>query len=126
MQKRQERQRGGTSRFGSVCYNMLTSRIQNRSRVGALSGDARLFSCPEKEANMPKTLREHRAVQGVTLRELAKASGVAATTLLYIDKSTRKPNCSTMRAVASALEVGVRDVAEFDAALDARLKEAAA
>ncbi len=72
-----------------------------------------------------KPLRELRVEQMQTYRELAHASGVSVSTLMYIEKGTRQAHFGTMLAVASALDVGVRDVSEFNAALDKRLSNAA-
>ncbi len=55
-----------------------------------------------------------------TYRDLAKASGVAATTVMAVERGTRRPHFATMAAVAGALGVPVREVSEFDDALESR------
>jgi transcriptional regulator with XRE-family HTH domain len=52
-------------------------------------------------------LRERRAL---TLRELAKMSGVAADTINQIELGHRKPRPSTLRKLARALEVDVEEL----------------
>lgn len=74
---------------------------------------------------MPKPLREHRIEQMQTYRDLAEASGVAVTTIMAVERGTRRAHFATMLAVAGALDVSVREIAEFATALHSRLTEAA-
>jgi transcriptional regulator with XRE-family HTH domain len=75
---------------------------------------------------MRKTLREHRIDRMKTYRGLADASGVAVTTITAVERSTRRPHFATMSAIAGALGVPVRSVAEFDDVLEARVSSEAA
>ncbi len=74
---------------------------------------------------MSKTLREHRIDGMLTYRDLAEASGVAVTTIMSLERGIRRPHFATMVAVAGALDVSVREIAEFDLALEAKLSDAA-
>lgn len=74
---------------------------------------------------MHKTLKEHRIEQMQTYRDLADASGVAVTTIMALERGTRRAHFATMLAVAGALGLNVRDIAEFDLALEGKLTEAA-
>ena len=72
-----------------------------------------------------KSLRECRLDRLLSIRELAKRSGVTAKTIVDLEYGRRRPHYETMRQLCSALGVEAGDVAEFAAALGERGKDAA-
>jgi transcriptional regulator with XRE-family HTH domain len=69
-------------------------------------------------------LAELRERRGLTLRELSKMSGVSPDTINQIELGHRKARPSTLRKLARALEVDIKDFFE-DEELTARPKEQA-
>lgn len=68
---------------------------------------------------MRRSLRAWRAERMLTQRALAEAVGVKRhATIADIEAGRRTPRLGTMQRIADALEVEVRDVAEFSDALD--------
>jgi transcriptional regulator with XRE-family HTH domain len=55
-------------------------------------------------------LRHIRAERGLTLRDLAQASGVSKDTISEIERGVRKPHPTTVGKLAKALEVEVADL----------------
>lgn len=76
---------------------------------------------------MQKTLREHRIDNLLTYRGLAEQASCSTTTLLAVERGcgARRPHFGTMVAIAKALGVEVREITEFDAALNSKMAEAA-
>ncbi len=72
-----------------------------------------------------KPLADHRREHMVTMRDLSAAAGVCVPTIIRIEHRRAKPHYRTMRKIAAALNVGVRDIQEFDHALASRISEAA-
>ena len=64
-------------------------------------------------ASGSRSLRELRAERLLTIRELARQAGVAATTIHAIETGARPPGRRIIRRVAAALKVEPGDVAEF-------------
>lgn len=60
-----------------------------------------------------RPLRELRAERMLTIRDLARLAGVAATTIYEVEEGTRPPGLRVIRRIAGALEVEPDDVAEF-------------
>ena len=54
---------------------------------------------------MKLRLKELREAQCLSQRDLAVSSGVAATTILYLEHGKRSPSFRTIRALAKALGV---------------------
>ena len=72
-----------------------------------------------------KTLREWRLDRLLSVRELAKRSGVTAKTIVDLEYARRTPHYETMRQLCGVLGVAPGEVAEFAAALEERGKDAA-
>ena len=72
-----------------------------------------------------RTLKILRVDKMMTVRALASASGVSPTTLVKLEHGRVRPHYSTMLAIAGALGVHPREIAEFDAALNRKIAEAA-
>ena len=60
-----------------------------------------------------RPLRELRAERLLTIRDLARLAGVAATTIYEVEEGTRPPGRRVIRRIAAALELEPADVAEF-------------
>ncbi len=56
------------------------------------------------------TLRELRERNALSQRDLARLAGVAANTVLDVEKGRRRPRPSTRRKLAKALDVLPRDI----------------
>ena len=67
-----------------------------------------------------RTLREWRAERLLTIRDLARLAGVAASTVYLIEARRAMPRPATMRAIAAALGVKAAQVAEFRRAIETR------
>jgi transcriptional regulator with XRE-family HTH domain len=63
-------------------------------------------------------LRRLRRLQGWSLRDLARESGVAVDTVLDLEHRARLPRPSTMRKIAAALGVQIAEIDEFREADD--------
>jgi transcriptional regulator with XRE-family HTH domain len=59
---------------------------------------------------MLERLREIRELNGYSQRDLAKESGVAPNTISAVERGERKAFPSTLRKLAAALGVEVRDL----------------
>ena len=60
-----------------------------------------------------RSLRDVRAERLLTIRDLARAAGVAAVTIHEIEMGTRVPGPRVTRRISAALGVPLDDVAEF-------------
>lgn len=58
-------------------------------------------------------LRQLRRLKGWTQQELARRAGVTEQTVVRLEAGQGEPRVSTMRAVAEALGVEIRQVDEF-------------
>ncbi len=67
-----------------------------------------------------RPLREWRAERLLTIRDLARLAGVAPSTVYLIEAGRSAPHPTTMRAIAAALNMDPRQVAEFRRAIAAR------
>ena len=56
------------------------------------------------------TLRELREREALSQRDLARLAGIAANTVLDVEKDRRRPRPSTRRKLAKALNVLPRDI----------------
>ena len=65
------------------------------------------------------TLRELRADQVLTIRELAQQAGMAPSSIYLIEAQRATPRMTTMRRLATALGVAPEAVAELRQAIDA-------
>ena len=73
-----------------------------------------------------KTLREWRLDRMMSVRELAKAAGLAShKTIVDIEHGRLRPQYRTMRGICEALGVSGNDVTEFAAVLEGKEKAAA-
>ena len=72
-----------------------------------------------------RTLREWRLDRLLSIRELARRSGVTAKTIVDLEYGRRRPHYETMRQLCAALDVAPGEVTEFAAALEERGKDAA-
>lgn len=59
------------------------------------------------EINVGRRLQELRALQGLSIRSLAKASGLNFNTLSLIENEKTSPNVSTLQQLAAALRVPI-------------------
>ena len=59
------------------------------------------------------SLRQLRRLKGWTQRELARQAGVTEQTVVRLESGRGVPRVSTMRAIAEALGVPIRQVDEF-------------
>jgi transcriptional regulator with XRE-family HTH domain len=59
------------------------------------------------EINVGRRLQELRAMQGLSIRSLAKASGLNFNTLSLIENEKTSPNVSTLQQLAAALRVPI-------------------
>lgn len=70
-----------------------------------------------------KDLRTHRVEQMLSLRELARRSGVAHLTIMFIELGRRRrPEYTTITKISAALGVAPEEIREFSDALDARAR----
>lgn len=69
---------------------------------------------------MMQTLRQLRANQLMSIRDLADTAGVTPKTLTDIEYGRRRPTYDTMRAISKALGVSPHDIMEFHAAIESR------
>lgn len=65
-------------------------------------------------------LRTLRTAKLMSVRELADAAGVTPKTVTDLEYGRRRPTYDTMRRIASALDVGPLEVAEFAATVSSR------
>ena len=72
-----------------------------------------------------KSLRDWRLDRLLSIRELAKRSGVTAKTIVDLEYGRRRPHYETMRQLCAALGVAPGEVGEFADALEERGKDAA-
>ena len=70
-----------------------------------------------------KTLREWRAQQLLTIRDLAGKAGVSSQTVVQIEHGRKTPRTRTIRRICDALEVEPAQVAEFAAAIGQAAEE---
>lgn len=63
-----------------------------------------------------KTLREWRAQQLLTIRDLAGRAGISSQTIVQIEHGRKTPRARTIRRICDALEVEPSEVTEFAAA----------
>jgi DNA-binding XRE family transcriptional regulator len=71
---------------------------------------------PGEGATLPgdvPSLRQLRRLKGWTQRELARQAGVTEQTVVRLEAGQGTPRVSTMRAIADALGVPIRQVDEF-------------
>ena len=71
------------------------------------------------------TLKEARAAQLLTIRELAEKAGVAPSTVYLIEHGRSVPRFAMIRRLSEALGVEPATIEEFAAAIEERGKEAA-
>lgn len=64
-----------------------------------------------------KTLREWRAQQLLTIRDLAERAGISSQTIVQIEHARKTPRVRTIRRICDALEVEPSEVTEFAAAI---------
>jgi transcriptional regulator with XRE-family HTH domain len=94
-----------------------------RTRVGRRQGPRGLLpqagivttSEPTAEIDVGRHLRELRAECGLSIRSLAKQSGLNVNTLSLIENGKTSPSVSTLQRLASALEVPITAFFEIDA-----------
>jgi len=72
-----------------------------------------------ESAEPVRSLREWRAERLLTIRELARAAGVASSTIYLTETRRTTPRPAVMRRIASVLEVDAQQVGEFRRAIDA-------
>lgn len=65
-------------------------------------------------------LREARAAQLMTIRELAQLAGVAPSTIYSIESGRSTPHLAVVRRIAAALGVEARTISEFRRAIRVR------
>lgn len=63
------------------------------------------IAVPELGTGQADRLRRSRVAKGYSLHDLAAASGVAAKTIMGIEKGTATPTCLTMAKLADALGI---------------------
>jgi serine-type D-Ala-D-Ala carboxypeptidase/endopeptidase len=63
---------------------------------------------------LQEVLRRERRRTGLTQEELAERAGVAVTTVSRIEEGVTAPRIPTLRKIAQALELQVRDLLEED------------
>jgi CheY-like chemotaxis protein len=68
----------------------------------------------------PRPLREVRVEHLLSIRELARAAGVAPSPIYLIEAGRTTPQLSIIRKIAGALGVEPREISEFRQAIDAR------
>jgi transcriptional regulator with XRE-family HTH domain len=73
-----------------------------------------------------RTLKEERARALLSVRELALKAGVAPATVHEIETGQRIPHLSTVKRIASALDVEPANVVELNAAIQAVVRGKAA
>jgi transcriptional regulator with XRE-family HTH domain len=62
---------------------------------------------PSSDVNVGRRLRELRVERGISIRALAKQSGLNVNTLSMIENGKTSPSVSTLQQVAAALEVPI-------------------
>jgi len=67
-----------------------------------------------------QTLRQVRVGRLLTMRDLAERSGVSMATIQGAEAGKTTPSLRVIRALATALDVDPREVAELAAAIEAR------
>ncbi len=72
---------------------------------------------PDDASTRP--LRELRAEQLLSIRDLAQLAGVAPSTIYLTEVGRTTPHASVMRRIAAALGVDAHAVAEFRRAIEA-------
>src|SRR4051794_122645 len=65
-----------------------------------------------KNEEITNVLRRTRAEAGLTLRQLAEKSGLAAETLSRLENNRRKPTFGTLAKIAQALDVPVSELSD--------------
>ncbi len=70
-------------------------------------------------APLVRSLRDWRAERLLTIRDLARAAGVAPSTVYLTETRQTTPRPTVMRRIASVLGVDGRRVAEFRRAIEA-------
>jgi transcriptional regulator with XRE-family HTH domain len=68
-------------------------------------------------------LRDLRLRRALTQQDLARLSGVAATTIGAIERGVELPSMRTARRLAEALAVDLADIDEIQEAIDRELKK---
>ena len=63
-------------------------------------------------------LRETRAKKLVSVRELAKKSGISETNIYRLEEGKWLPTLTTIRKLSQALDIKPEEVDEFNAAID--------
>lgn len=66
------------------------------------------------------SLRELRILNLLSVRELARAAGVASSTVHLAEAGKAMPHAATMRKIAAALGVEPMEVDEFRAAIEGK------
>jgi transcriptional regulator with XRE-family HTH domain len=72
-----------------------------------------------------RTLREWRIERLLSVTALAESAGITRKTLIDLEHGRRRPHYETIGKLSRALNVGPRQVAEFDAAMSDLGKDAA-
>src|SRR5689334_12313847 len=80
-----------------------------------------LWYAPAGKEGDPMRLREARQRKFFSVRELAKAAGVAPATVAETEAGRRIPSFTSARKIAAALGCNPMDIEEFAARLDAEL-----
>ncbi|MGB3330685.1 MAG: helix-turn-helix transcriptional regulator [Thermomicrobiales bacterium] len=59
-----------------------------------------------------KTLRQHRQLAGMTIRDLASAAGVGTQTIVRIERG-EPARIESYRKIAAALDIEITDIREY-------------
>ena len=70
-------------------------------------------NCAPKEINVGKRLRELRTSRGLSIRLLAKISGLNFNTLSLIENEKTSPNVSTLQRIATAMHIPITSFFEI-------------
>ncbi|MGL4912308.1 MAG: helix-turn-helix domain-containing protein [Romboutsia sp.] len=57
------------------------------------------------EVDISKNITEYRKIKGLTIKDLAKLTGVTSSLLSQIEKGTANPSMNTLKKIATALEI---------------------
>lgn len=71
------------------------------------------MTTPVADPSLAKVLKEARETVDLTQEELAGMAGLTASALSRIERGLNSPNWHTVRAIADALEISMRDIVSW-------------
>ena len=63
-----------------------------------------------RESQIGNTIRDFRAKQGLTLKEISKKTGLSTGYLSKVENAKKSPPVSTLLSIAKALEVNISEI----------------